>query len=365
MIRTSPHASRTITRTAISRSASDGLPLFPHAPLPLAHAIRNRFPPTAETPARSGFAPVQSILDSFSISKQHLKHLDAIALVREQRDQAKQELGFHARPFVLCGIPLRRPPAGQLVHRRRNGKFYLEMTAHPDFGLPFGQDRLIPIWVATLAVKQKSRAVRFESASEILEFFQLPKDGLHYRRLVQGFQRIFASTIFFGTQEADRPSPVFDWARFHFFDRAELWYNHVDRETCPAVRSDRNTITLSEAFYDEVDQHRIPVERQAVATLANAPGLLDFYIWIVWKSWAIKRGMTRIPLFGAQGLQAQLGTVDYSRNKRFRQTLRRWLKRIQLLWPDCPVELSPDLQYLVVQSSTLRPAINGSTTIAS
>jgi hypothetical protein len=23
-----------------------------------------------------------------------------------------------------------------VVHRRRNGKFFLEMTAHPDFGLP-------------------------------------------------------------------------------------------------------------------------------------------------------------------------------------------------------------------------------------
>lgn len=365
MIDTSPQPSRTVTRTAISPSPSDGLPLFPYVTLPLAHATRNGFPPSRQTPSGSGFAPVQSILGSFSISKQRLKHLDSIALVREQRDQAKQELGFHARPFVLCGIPLRRPPAGQLVHRRRNGKFFLEMTAHPDFGLPFGQDRLIPIWVATLAVKQKSRTVRFESAAEILEFFQLPKDGLHYRRLVQGFQRIFAATIFFGTQEAETPSPVFDWARFHFFDRAELWYNHVHRDTCPPVRSDRNAVTLSEAFYDEVDRHRIPVERQAAASLANAPGLLDLYIWIVWKSWTTKGGITRIPLFGAQGLQAQLGTVDYSRNKRFRQTLRRWLKRINLLWPDCPVDLSPDLQSLIVHSSMLRPAINGSPTIAS
>ena len=50
--------------------------------------------------------------------------------------------------------------------------------------MPFGQDRLIPIWVATLAVRQKSRTVRFNSAAETLDFFQLPKEGLHYRRLV-------------------------------------------------------------------------------------------------------------------------------------------------------------------------------------
>jgi hypothetical protein len=50
-------------------------------------------------------------------------------------------------------------------------------AGHPEFGLPFGQDRLIPIWVATLAVQQKSRIVRFESAAQMLDFFHLSKDG--------------------------------------------------------------------------------------------------------------------------------------------------------------------------------------------
>src|SRR5438477_3079 len=70
------------------------------------------------------------------------------------------------------------------------------------------------LWVATLAVKQQSRTVRFESAAQMLEFLQLPKDGLHYRRLVQGFQRIFAASIFFGTERTQTSSQIFDWARF-------------------------------------------------------------------------------------------------------------------------------------------------------
>ena len=79
-------------------------------------------------------------------------------MVREQRENHKQSIAFHARPFVLCGIPLRRPPAGELLHRRRNGNFYLEIVAHPTFGLPtvradctcsqfafgMGRNRLIP-----------------------------------------------------------------------------------------------------------------------------------------------------------------------------------------------------------------------------
>ena len=83
------------------------------------------------------------------------------------------------------------PPAADLVHRRQNGKFFLETIAHPRFGLPSGQDRLIPIWAATLAVKQKSRTVHFDSAAQLLEFLHLPKDGIHYRRIVEGFSTYF------------------------------------------------------------------------------------------------------------------------------------------------------------------------------
>ena len=174
-------------------------------------------PANCQAQRMSGFVPLGSILDTVSIAKLRLKQLDSIQLVRAQRENGKQELAYHARPFVLCGLPLRRPPAGQLVHRRQNGKFFLEVVAHPRFGLPFGQDRLIPIWVATLAVKQKSRTVHFQRAAQLLEFLQLPKDGIHYRRLIQGFERIFAASIFFGTDKDRAGRYCIDVARFHFF----------------------------------------------------------------------------------------------------------------------------------------------------
>ncbi len=228
---------------------------------------------------------------------------------------------------------------------------------HYETPVPFGQDRLIPLWAATLAVKQKSRVVRFDSAAQILDFMQLPKDGIHYRRIIEGFQRIFAASIFFGTEGDRTASPVFDWTRFHFFDCMELWFNRPEPRHGPCHTQPENTIILSESFYDEVNQHPIPVERLVVASLANAPGLLDFYVWIVWKSWTLKSGPARIPLFGSQGLQGQLGVAMYSRTKRFRQTLRRWLGRIRLLWPECPAEPSQDGKFLIVRSSSQAPAI--------
>src|SRR5215831_18086517 len=101
----------------------------------------------------------------FVISKYRMRQADGISLVRKNREAGTQRLAFSSRPFVLCGLPVRRPPAGQLLYERRNGHFVLQLTGHPDFGLPFGQDRLVPIMLATMAVQQKSQVVRFRSAS--------------------------------------------------------------------------------------------------------------------------------------------------------------------------------------------------------
>jgi hypothetical protein len=84
-----------------------------------------------------------------------------------------------------------RPPFApdELLYERRNGKFVLQVTGHPDYGVPFGQDRIVPIFLATLAVQQKSKTIQFKSAAEMLETFGMSKGGKEYRRLVGAFER--------------------------------------------------------------------------------------------------------------------------------------------------------------------------------
>lgn len=122
------------------------------------------------------------------LSKQKLKQAEQIQLIRQNRDQASQALCFNSRPFVLCGLPVRRLPKDQLLYERRNGRFVLQVTGHPAFGVPFGQDRLVPIFLATLAVQQKNQTIRFRTAAEMLETFGMQTGGKEYRRLVQAFR---------------------------------------------------------------------------------------------------------------------------------------------------------------------------------
>ena len=277
------------------------------------------------------------------LSKRKLQRAEAIELTRAADTPPQHHLVYSSRPFVVCGLPVKRPPKGTLLHQRRNGHLTLQITGHPTFGLPFGQDRLIPIWVATVALRQNNRSIHFRSAAEILETFDLPKDGRQYRRLVDGFRRIFGATIFFGTEQDQRDSSMYDYARFHFFDRMKVWYTkHLDQQQLP-TDDFQNHILLSETFWNELKRHPIPINLDAVRLLANAPAELDFYTWLVWRSWTAKKP-TRIPLLGEAGLIQQLGISDKTTDREFRRVIKRWLLHIKAadIWPDCPAILDGD-----------------------
>jgi hypothetical protein len=62
------------------------------------------------------------------ISKRKLRQAEAVQIVRLHREARRKNLGFASRPFVLCGLPIKRPPRGALIHERRNGHFLLQVT---------------------------------------------------------------------------------------------------------------------------------------------------------------------------------------------------------------------------------------------
>jgi hypothetical protein len=63
--------------------------------------------PPSSHPAPSGLTSVGSILASIGITKRKLKKLDVVAHAWDAGHRHRQ--AYSARPFVLCGIPVRRP----------------------------------------------------------------------------------------------------------------------------------------------------------------------------------------------------------------------------------------------------------------
>jgi hypothetical protein len=158
--------------------------------------------------------------------------MEIIELVRSRRETANQNPGFASRPFVLCGLPVKRPPKGALLHERRNGQFLLQVTGHPQYGVPWGQDRLVPIFLATLAVRQRSQKITFRSAAVMLDLFGMQQGGSQYRRLISAFQRVFGATIFFGTDTQREKAMVMHHGRFNFMREARIWYSRNPDQEC-------------------------------------------------------------------------------------------------------------------------------------
>jgi len=281
------------------------------------------------------------------------KRAEQVELIREQRTNQNQDVIFNSRPFVLTGLPLKRPPKGVLKHERRNGEFVLQVTGHPDWGLPFAGDRLLPIAMATRAVKTNNPVITFDTGAEILREFDLPINGYHYKRLMEGFRRVFTSTMFFGTEAQFKKALVWEWTRFHYFDKVHLTFCQTPDQTPLQTDEFRNVIVLSEAFWKEIQNHPIPIERTVVTALAGSPGCLDLYMWLNWRCRKIQVGsMVSVPLFGEFGLANQLGVTEYRRPRKFREVLEGWLGTIRHYWPDLPAEISHDGECLVLAHGT-------------
>ncbi len=283
------------------------------------------------------------------ISKRKLRQAEAVQLVRLHRETAAQTLGFASRPFVLCGLPTKRPLKGALMHERRNGQFLLQVTGHPQYGVPWGQDRLVPIFLATLAMRQRRQTITFRSAAEMLDVFGMQQGGSQYRRLIAAFQRVFGATIFFGTDRQRERATVTHHARFNFMREARIWYSR-DPSQATLPGGFENEIVLSDEFFREVTTHAIPTDLDAAKALSSSPAALDLFMWLSYRCFTTK-GQERIPIFGAFGLAAQLGSSDYARPRKFRERLERWLDLIRTLWPGCPACIDSGADHLIIQSA--------------
>jgi hypothetical protein len=117
---------------------------------PAGELLPNILPP--EMPADEQPNPEIVAPPERPLTKRAVKRAGRVVAVRETREQGKeQRIGYLARPFVLCGLPFKKPD--KTYYRRENGDEVLEITASPEHGLPFGMDYEVLIWVSTLAKK--------------------------------------------------------------------------------------------------------------------------------------------------------------------------------------------------------------------
>ena len=207
-----------------------------------------------------------------TITKIAGKKIQAIELVRQSREVGKQELAYNGRPFVLCGLPLRRPPKSQLIHERRNGELFLEVVADPRYGLPFGQDRLIPILVSLDRLKAGKPCGPVPiRRGDPCEHSVSQTAVRHTKDCSESFMRVMQSRISFG-----RKGRRLDIAHYEYFERMQLW-NVKDDPNQPALDEQFDTVIhLSPKFLEGLEVHPIPLDMNVIRELSSAPGILRY-----------------------------------------------------------------------------------------
>jgi hypothetical protein len=231
-----------------------------------------------------------------------------------------EKVGFTSRPFVITAFPAK--PIKGFTWVRKNGNATL-MIAVPDGSqLPYGMDRLIPIFLATKAVKTRSRVITFESAAEVLDLFGLSGGGINYKRLTASLERVFKASVFFQVDSKEYRQQ----ARFHFISGLELWKKEAPTDQPRLPGLPKNKITLSQDFFEEILKHPIPLDIEVVKLLRNKPVALDAYMFIAYKAASI-RHTTTIPL---SELSSSFGSDDKNKRK-FRMKIKKIIETVTKL----------------------------------
>jgi hypothetical protein len=247
------------------------------------------------------------------LSTQTRNKIDRLVSAKEARVEQKQDLGVSLRLLFLCGLPLKS--LKETFYKRSCGLFNLSILGHPELGgIPFGQDRLIPIWMATAFVHlgcPEDNTIRFVYLRDILRTFDLPTDGPHYQRLQEGLLR-FAGAQFTVSEEFTnkRGKKGLHLTHMPLLRKCRLW---LQGPQTPEEAKDYETphqITLDPDWANEIRKHPVPIDLNTVKALRTHPGALDFYQWQAWRE--VKR------------------------------RLRSWQRLIQISWPDCKNSFSKD-----------------------
>ena len=272
--------------------------------------------------------PVKAIHDASPQAQHHFTVADQVHQL-VSASEADPDLGFMARTMALCSLP-RTNPGNRHQYKRVNGPYKLVMIAGADNRLPFGNlPRLLLAWISTEAVKTQSRElVLGKSLSEFMRTLGVyNSSGRTQTRLRNQMKRLFTSHVQFIYEDQHGEAIV----NSSVADRMEFWWN-PKRPDQPTLWDSK--LRLGEDFFNEIIQHPVPIDMNALTALKRSPLGLDLYLWLVYRTFPL-----RAPLrltwkqvyrqFGAHPDKAS----DHRTVQDFRRKVLRELKKIKIAWP--------------------------------
>jgi hypothetical protein len=192
---------------------------------------------------------IASELGCSTIPEQTLRGATQVEIIRNKRLWGDQDVAFGARPFILCGLPICRLPQWLLNPPSSKWKVL------PRSGRPSRVGSSVWPRSARASPHGHPGGATPESGDP------LPKRSRDSRRVGNANQRHPLQVSGRRLSTSLRQHDV-------------LWNERGSRD---------NSMTLSPAFWQEFQEHPIPVDAEVVRLLARNPGCLDTYTWLTWR----------------------------------------------------------------------------------
>lgn len=276
--------------------------------------------------------------------------LDLAVAVEQQTAQEAGSLAYMARLFAQTSLPY-RDPGDVIAWGRRNGG--LSMTISPGIymdeaggirsvGFPYGSlPRLILAWMSTEAVRTQSRTLYLGSLSGFMNELGLSSNGGprgDTTRLRKQLERLLLARIVCRFEDSERGAT--GGATFGVADGYWLWWDPKEKNS-QQEQLLPSTISLSEAFFEQVTTRPVPVDMRVLKGLKGSPLRLDIYTWLTHRlsylrqpthvSWAQLRAQ-----FGANFKATKQGRY------RFREDFEKQLGAVLAVYRDAKVQTSAE-----------------------
>ena len=269
--------------------------------------------------------------------------------------EADPDLGFMARTMALCSLP-RSNPGNQTQYVRQNGPYTLVMSAAGLHKLPFGTNpRLILAWVCTEAVRTQSRElVLGRSLSAFMRKLGISStDGRGQARLRNQMKRLFNCSVQLNYTAAGRETS----ATALVAELTDFWWNPKHPDQTGLWES---KVRLSEAFFNEIVSHPVPLDMNTLKALKRAPLGLDLYLWLTYRIFALTtpQRLTWRQLYRQFGVDPEKAS-DKRTIQNFRSRAVYELKKIKLAWPELNYSTAPGVLILLPSVPTIAPLEQG------
>lgn len=316
-IASSPSANETMAQSAT-----------PSIEKPVAKKIITR--PRATTPKKAASNSKETAVYDYQAGQlpERVRNLIEAHLAIEAEDaKTSGTLGFMTRSLAIATLPHRNVKDFRFV--RKNGDFTLTMmTAHPQ-GLPYGTlPRLLLTWVCTEVAQRREREL---SLGHNLSAY-LAELGLHntggkrgdITRLKHAMTTLFSSVISCHYEGSDK------WALQNVLlaDGVDWWTPQNPEE----AGEWQSRVVLSERFFNECVEHKLPFDMRAIRALRQSPLALDIYVWLTHRmSYLSKR--TTIPWISLSGQFGAGYAVNDQGLRDFKRAFLRELKHVLIIYP--------------------------------